>query len=51
MVAKTPEAAELELLKALLLEVLGRLIHYEPDAAALIDRIAAPELLGLNEPV
>jgi transcriptional regulator with XRE-family HTH domain len=36
------EAAELERLKALLLEVLQRLVRYEPEAVDLLGRITAP---------
>jgi transcriptional regulator with XRE-family HTH domain len=36
------ETAELEHLRALLLEVLQRLVRYEPDALGLLERITAP---------
>jgi len=36
------KTAELEHLRALLLEVLQRLVRYEPDALGLLDRITAP---------
>jgi len=41
-IAPAAEAAEFEDLKVLLVEIVERLVEYEPDALSLLDRLTAP---------